>query len=163
MLAFVCPDQKNWVDHNLLVEFAINASVSETMGYAPFELNNGYMPSMIKELHADKVIHCGIMALHSWMEVDQEEERYKRQLKEVHHERYYQPVLSHCQAPVPTYARAVVPVMRREVAPQAQSKMGTDVLLQRLEAAGQPVPPTTLFLQDSLAIITSTSQYQKLT
>ncbi|KAG6878364.1 hypothetical protein C0992_008220 [Termitomyces sp. T32_za158] len=31
--------------------------------------------------------------------------------------------------------------------------MGTDVLLQRLEAAGQPVPPTASFLQDNLAIM----------
>ncbi|KAG6892686.1 hypothetical protein C0992_012939, partial [Termitomyces sp. T32_za158] len=31
--------------------------------------------------------------------------------------------------------------------------MGTEVLLQRLEAAGQPVPPTALFLQDNLAIM----------
>ncbi|KAG6858090.1 hypothetical protein C0995_016144, partial [Termitomyces sp. Mi166 len=43
-----------------MVEFAINASVLETTGYAPFKLNNGYMPSMIKELHSDKVIHKGI-------------------------------------------------------------------------------------------------------
>ncbi|KAG6872040.1 hypothetical protein C0992_009950, partial [Termitomyces sp. T32_za158] len=31
--------------------------------------------------------------------------------------------------------------------------MGTEVLLQRLEAAGQPVPPTASFLQDNLAIM----------
>ncbi|KAG6873497.1 hypothetical protein C0992_008706, partial [Termitomyces sp. T32_za158] len=31
--------------------------------------------------------------------------------------------------------------------------MGTEVLLQRLEAAGQPVPPTALFLQDNLAVM----------
>ncbi|KAG6894005.1 hypothetical protein C0992_007874 [Termitomyces sp. T32_za158] len=58
--AFVCPDQKDWVDRIPLVEFAINASISETTGYAPFELNSGYMPSMIKELHTDEVIHCGV-------------------------------------------------------------------------------------------------------
>ncbi|KAG6892742.1 hypothetical protein C0992_012768 [Termitomyces sp. T32_za158] len=43
-----------------MVEFTINASVSETTGYAPFELNSGHMPSMIKELRTDKVIHRGI-------------------------------------------------------------------------------------------------------
>ncbi|KAG6876392.1 hypothetical protein C0992_013105, partial [Termitomyces sp. T32_za158] len=32
-------------------------------------------------------------------------------------------------------------------------KMGTDVLLQWVEAAGQPVSSTALFLQDSLAIM----------
>ncbi|KAG6873498.1 hypothetical protein C0992_008707 [Termitomyces sp. T32_za158] len=91
--------------------------------------------------------------LHAWMEVDQEEERHERQFQEVRHERYYQPGPSHHQALAQTYARAVALVGKREVALQAQSKMGTDVLLQRLEAAGQPVPPTASFLQDNLAIM----------
>ncbi|KAG6887014.1 hypothetical protein C0995_002395 [Termitomyces sp. Mi166 len=43
-----------------MVEFAINASMSETTEYALFELNSGYMPSMIKELRSDEVIHKGI-------------------------------------------------------------------------------------------------------
>ncbi|KAG6888016.1 hypothetical protein C0992_009876 [Termitomyces sp. T32_za158] len=43
--------------------------------------------------------------------------------------------------------------MRREVAPQVHLKVGTEVLLQRLEAAEQPVPPMVLFLQDNLAIM----------
>ncbi|KAG6874850.1 hypothetical protein C0992_011421, partial [Termitomyces sp. T32_za158] len=87
------------------------------------------------------------------MEVDQEEERYGRQFQEVHHKRYYQPGPSRCQALAQTYAHAVAPAARREVAPQAQPEMGTEVLLQRLEAAGQPVPPTASFLQDNLAIM----------
>ncbi|KAG6893118.1 hypothetical protein C0992_011230, partial [Termitomyces sp. T32_za158] len=93
--------------------------------------------------------------LHARMEVDQEEERPERQFQfqEVRHERYYQPGPSRRQAPVQTYARAVAPVVREEVAPQAQPEMGTEVLLQRLEAAGQPVPPTASFLQDNLAIM----------
>ncbi|KAG6881084.1 hypothetical protein C0993_002914, partial [Termitomyces sp. T159_Od127] len=41
----------------------------------------------------------------------------------------------------------------REVAPQVQYEKGTEVLLQRLEAAGQPVLPTALFLQDNLAVM----------
>ncbi|KAG6898869.1 hypothetical protein C0993_003366, partial [Termitomyces sp. T159_Od127] len=41
----------------------------------------------------------------------------------------------------------------REVAPQAQYEMGTKPLLQGLEAAGQLVPPTMLFLQDNLAVM----------
>ncbi|KAG6876966.1 hypothetical protein C0992_011181 [Termitomyces sp. T32_za158] len=93
------------------------------------------------------------MPLHVQMEVDQEEERYERQFQEVHHKRYYQPGLSRCQAPAPTYAHAVAPVMRREVVPQAHSEMGTEVLLQCLEAVEQPVPPTASFLQDNLAIM----------
>jgi len=41
----VQPDQKNWIDKVNMTEFAINASISETTRYAPFELNGGYMPS----------------------------------------------------------------------------------------------------------------------
>jgi hypothetical protein len=48
--ATVAPDQKNWVDCIDLTEFAINASVSETTKYALFELNGGYLPSMIREI-----------------------------------------------------------------------------------------------------------------
>ncbi|KAG6894096.1 hypothetical protein C0992_007529 [Termitomyces sp. T32_za158] len=91
--------------------------------------------------------------LHAQMEMDQEEERHEHQFQEVRHERYYQPGPSRCQAPAQTYAHAVAPAVRREVAPQAQPKMGTEVLLQQLEAAGQPVPPTASFLQDNLAIM----------
>ncbi|KAG6876104.1 hypothetical protein C0993_005503, partial [Termitomyces sp. T159_Od127] len=40
-----------------------------------------------------------------------------------------------------------------EVALQVQYEMGTEVLLQCLEAARQPVPPTVLFLQDNLAVM----------
>ncbi|KAG6894771.1 hypothetical protein C0992_004757 [Termitomyces sp. T32_za158] len=91
--------------------------------------------------------------LHARIEVDQEEERPGRQFQKMRHERYYQSRPIPCQAPAQTYARAVAPVVREEVVPQAQPEMGTDVLLQRLEAAGQPVPPTALFLQDNLAIM----------
>jgi hypothetical protein len=64
-------DQKDWVDRVDLTEFAINASVSETTKYAPFELNGGYMPSMIKEIRTDQAIHKGIcnfteQALQNW-------------------------------------------------------------------------------------------------
>jgi hypothetical protein len=55
-------DQKDWVDRVDMTEFAINVSISETTKYAPFELNGGYMPSMIKELRADEVIPKGIKA-----------------------------------------------------------------------------------------------------
>jgi hypothetical protein len=53
-------DQKDWVDRVDLTEFAINASISETTKFAPFELNGGYMPSMIKELRTDSIIPKGL-------------------------------------------------------------------------------------------------------
>jgi hypothetical protein len=34
--------------------------VSETTRYAPFELNGGYMPSMIREIRTDEAIPKGI-------------------------------------------------------------------------------------------------------
>ncbi len=43
-----------------MTEFAINASISETTRYAPFELNRGYMPSMIKELKGNEVVAQGV-------------------------------------------------------------------------------------------------------
>ncbi|KAG6895675.1 hypothetical protein C0992_013329 [Termitomyces sp. T32_za158] len=91
--------------------------------------------------------------LHARIEVDQEEERHGRQFQEVRHKRYYQLGPSRRQALAQTYVCAVALAARREVAPQAQPEMGTEVLLQRLEAAGQPVPPTASFLQDNLAIM----------
>ena len=39
-------DQKNWADKCPMVEFAPNSSVSTTTGFAPFELNQGYMPQI---------------------------------------------------------------------------------------------------------------------
>jgi len=43
-----------------MTEFAINASVSKTTRYAPFELNGGYMPSMLKEVRNNEGIVKGI-------------------------------------------------------------------------------------------------------
>jgi hypothetical protein len=43
-----------------MTKFAINANVSETTRYAPFELNGGYMPSMIWEFCSDEAIPKGI-------------------------------------------------------------------------------------------------------
>ena len=39
-------DQKNWADKCPMVEFALNSSVSTTMGFTPFKLNQGYMPQI---------------------------------------------------------------------------------------------------------------------
>jgi hypothetical protein len=53
-------DQRDWVDRTDMTKFAINASVSETTRYVPFELNGGYMPSMIREFRSDEAIPKGI-------------------------------------------------------------------------------------------------------
>ena len=39
-------DQKNWADKCPMVEFALNSSVSATTGFAPFKLNQGYIPQI---------------------------------------------------------------------------------------------------------------------
>ncbi len=57
--AVVRHDQKDRARKISMTEFAINASVSATTGYAPFEPNGGYMPSMITELKSDSVVPKG--------------------------------------------------------------------------------------------------------
>ncbi len=42
-------DQWDWFYRVDLTEFTINASISQTTRFAPFELNGGYLPSMLKE------------------------------------------------------------------------------------------------------------------
>lgn len=42
--SMVEPRQIDWVDHLPLVEFAMNSCRSASTGYAPFELNYGYLP-----------------------------------------------------------------------------------------------------------------------
>jgi len=42
----VSPDQKDWLPRIPLVEFALNSSINSSSGFAPFELNYGYMPRM---------------------------------------------------------------------------------------------------------------------
>jgi hypothetical protein len=53
-------DQKDWINRVDLTKFTINASMSCVTRYAPFKLNGGYMPSIIKEIHADRVTPQGI-------------------------------------------------------------------------------------------------------
>ncbi|KXN82916.1 hypothetical protein AN958_02042 [Leucoagaricus sp. SymC.cos] len=53
-------NQKNWVEKVPLTEFVINSSISASTGYASFELNGGYMPSMIKEVRGDNSPPQGI-------------------------------------------------------------------------------------------------------
>ncbi|GLB44699.1 putative retrotransposable element tf2 155 kda protein type 1-like [Lyophyllum shimeji] len=58
--AIVRSDQKDWVDRTPMTEFAINSSVSGTTRFAPFELNGGFMPSMIKEIRSDDIVPKGV-------------------------------------------------------------------------------------------------------
>jgi len=51
--ALICNDQKNWANMCPAVEFALNSNVSATTGYAPFELNHGYMPQLGQRLSTD--------------------------------------------------------------------------------------------------------------
>ena len=44
--ALIQPDQSNWVEKLPMVEFAINSSMSKSTGFAPFELNYGYLPTL---------------------------------------------------------------------------------------------------------------------
>ena len=53
-------NQSNWVDKIDMIEFAINSSISATTGYSPFELNYGYMPSIIQEIQQEEAIAKGI-------------------------------------------------------------------------------------------------------
>ena len=41
------PDQSDWVDKIPIVEFAINSNISSSTGCTPFELNYGYLPTLI--------------------------------------------------------------------------------------------------------------------
>ena len=43
----VQPDQTDWVEKLPMVKFAINSKISSSTGFAPFELNYGYMPMFI--------------------------------------------------------------------------------------------------------------------
>ena len=44
--AVIQPDQSDWYDKLPLVEFAINSVVNKSTGYAPFELNYGFIPTL---------------------------------------------------------------------------------------------------------------------
>jgi hypothetical protein len=52
----VHPDQRDWIEKIDMVEFAINSSISASTGYAPFELNGGYMPQIMKEFPKEKIM-----------------------------------------------------------------------------------------------------------
>ena len=44
--AMVRPDQQDWSEKIPMVEFALNSAISTSSGFAPFELNYGYTPSI---------------------------------------------------------------------------------------------------------------------
>ena len=44
--AVIQPDQSDWYEKLPLVEFVINSSENKSTGYAPFELNYGYIPTL---------------------------------------------------------------------------------------------------------------------
>jgi hypothetical protein len=58
--ALIRPDQKDWVQKCPLIEFAINSSIGNATGLAPFKINCGYMPTMMKEVKMDEKIPPGI-------------------------------------------------------------------------------------------------------
>jgi len=43
-----------------MVKFPINSSISATTEYSPFELNYGYIPSIIQEIQQKEAIAKGI-------------------------------------------------------------------------------------------------------
>ena len=51
--AMVLPDQMDWIEKIPLAEFAINSSVSASTGYAPFELNYGYLPRSMAGINTE--------------------------------------------------------------------------------------------------------------
>jgi hypothetical protein len=42
----VQPDQQDWMEKVPMVEFALNSAISNSSGFAPFELTYRYHPSM---------------------------------------------------------------------------------------------------------------------
>ena len=46
-------DQKDWAAKCPMVEFALNSNVSATTGFAPFELNQGYLPQITMPMSFD--------------------------------------------------------------------------------------------------------------
>ena len=56
----VHPDQKDWCNKIPLTEFAINSNISSSTGFAPFELNYGYIPSLINGIKPQESAHPGV-------------------------------------------------------------------------------------------------------
>jgi len=58
--AAISPDQKDWVYKIPMMEFAINASISESTGFAQFELDGVYMLMMIHQLPESNTAPLGM-------------------------------------------------------------------------------------------------------
>jgi len=58
--AAISLDQKDWVYKIPMMEFAINASISESTGFAPFKLDGAYMPRMIHQLPESNTTPPGV-------------------------------------------------------------------------------------------------------
>lgn len=54
--SLVSPKQKDWVSKLPMVEFALNSSINQSTGYAPFELVYGDMPRMVTSIPEDNKI-----------------------------------------------------------------------------------------------------------
>src|SRR6202040_3683377 len=54
------PNQSDWVDKLPIIEFAINSNISSSMGFAPFELNYGYLPTLIGGITPTENIKPGV-------------------------------------------------------------------------------------------------------
>ena len=57
--SIISPDQQDWVPKLPLVEFALNSTLSSSTGFAPFELNYGYM-LQITPFEAEDTMYPGI-------------------------------------------------------------------------------------------------------
>jgi hypothetical protein len=60
--AMIRSDQKDWVKKIPMTEFAINASISESTGFAPFELNGAYIPAMMANVDTRQAVSPGVRA-----------------------------------------------------------------------------------------------------
>ena len=58
--SLIKPDQKDWVQQCPMIEFVINSSVGNATKLAPFEINCGYMPTMMREVKVSERIPPGI-------------------------------------------------------------------------------------------------------
>jgi hypothetical protein len=54
------PDQRDWVEKLPMTEFAINSNISSSTGFAPFELNYGFLPTFIGGISPTEVAKPGI-------------------------------------------------------------------------------------------------------
>jgi hypothetical protein len=58
--AFIASNQRDWVRFLTMVEFAINSSINRVMGMAPFEVNYGFLPQIMRELPVPEYMPPGV-------------------------------------------------------------------------------------------------------